>query len=85
MLSDKDFALRYGKGKTNATEQWIEQGESGQWTDVRWKWSDDCVKHAKDGARHTHLNIDFQVYPKSYAHDKFGKRAKVRIDTRSEV
>lgn len=58
VLPDDEFEMRYG-----SVQQWIEEGESGMWTDVRWNWSDDCIKKWKHGVRETKLNLDFKVQP----------------------
>ncbi len=76
-LSDRSFAARYG-----SVEQWIREGETGNWTSVRWCWSADCVKQAKHMAGNTRLNIDFQVYPQSYVAKRFDQQPRLRLDTR---
>lgn len=43
-IPDSEFTLRYGD-----INEWLEEGVTGQWTDVRWKWADDCSKRSIDG------------------------------------
>lgn len=75
-LADEDFALRYG----DATE-WAREGANGHWTDIRWRWSDDCVKRSKAASGFLGLNVDFQAYPASYA-KRFKGQPRLRLDTR---
>lgn len=74
-MGHRDFKRRFGD-----PWQWMTEGGTGNWTQLRWKWSDECVKRTKDGWGRTGLNIDFQIYPlvqiQSYAH-----KPKVRLDT----
>lgn len=66
-IPDNEFQLRYGD--VNA---WMDQGLTGIWTEIRWRWPDDCVKRSLDGMEATGLIIDFKVQPmaqyKGYAH-----------------
>lgn len=57
-IPDDEFELRYGD-----VNLWLQEGGTGLWTDVRWKWADDCVKKSLDGMRCTKLQIDFKVQP----------------------
>jgi hypothetical protein len=75
-LPDAAFARRYGP-----VEQWEAEGLTGQYTKIRWRWSDDCVKQSKHAASLTGLNVDVQVYPASYA-AHFKHRPRFRLDTR---
>jgi hypothetical protein len=75
-LADADFEMRYG-----VVDEWVKQGQSGYWTDVRWRWSDDCVKRSKAASAHLGLNVDFQAYPASYA-KRFKGQPRLRLDTR---
>lgn len=61
-LPDDDFARRYGD-----PEKWEREGSTGEWTDVRWRWSNDCVKRSKQESLALGLNIDLQIYPASHA------------------
>lgn len=76
-LSDYDFSLRYGD-----PGQWMTEGCTGEWTDVRWRWSDDCVKQTKRAARRTGLNVDFQIYPESHWNALYADSPRVKLDTR---
>lgn len=79
-IPDEEFELRYGK-----VGIWLQEGETGLWTEVRWKWADDCVKKSLDGMRDTKLQIDFKVQPMAqfngykYIHDSF---PPCKLDTR---
>jgi hypothetical protein len=77
MLSESDFARRYGD-----PQKWSDEGSTGRWTRIRWRWSDDCVKLSRDAWAHTRLNCDVQVYPKRHADLLYKKKRRVRIDSR---
>lgn len=77
-LSDEDFARRFGD-----PQAWETEGGTGKWTDIRWRWSDECVKRTKDGWRMTGLNIDFQIYPRSHVKLMYPRSLpRLRLDTR---
>lgn len=82
-LPDEEFGLRYGLAMNaeEAVKRWVEQGATGEWTNIRWRWSDDCVKRTKRAWKNTNLNVDFQVYPESYALAFYKTRKRVRLDT----
>lgn len=63
------------------TEEWVENRERGIVTRTYWRWVDECVKRSINGIRHTHLNIDFQVYP-DILWKKFRAEPRLRLDTR---
>lgn len=75
-LEDDDFGRRFGP-----VGDWNQEGLTGKWGRTRFRWSDRCVKDSKDAARHTGLNIDFQVYPASHWPHYRGK-PRLRLDTR---
>lgn len=75
-LSEEQWRKRFGD-----PWKWEEEGGSGKWTDIRWKWSDECVKNSEQGYRRTGLNIDFQIYPAAHAR-QYAHRPKLRLDTR---
>lgn len=77
ILPDAEFTRRYGD-----PERWAEEGSSGNYSRIRWRWSDDCVHKTRIGWKDTRLNIDFQVYPASHDRARYAKRRKLRIDTR---
>ena len=74
-MPDSDFEVRFGN-----VQDWVNEGGSGQWTDVRWRWSRQCVKDTKAGWYATGLNIDFQIYPKSHCRRLYAKFPKYRLD-----
>jgi hypothetical protein len=79
-IPDQEFELRYG-----SVQQWIQEGESGLWTDVRWIWSDDVVKKCLHGMKETKLQIDFKVQPETHFKEYANIHAAfppVQIDTR---
>jgi hypothetical protein len=76
-LADADFKARYGD-----PHKWEMEGCNGEWTDIRWRWSDDCVKRSKQLSAILGLNVDFQVYPRSYARKRFKGKPRLRLDTR---
>jgi hypothetical protein len=85
-LDDDDFAERYGNARPGAqiADQWEGEGATGEWTDLRWRWSDDCCKWSRRARRNTRLNVDFQVYPASYWDNHYQDLPRVRLDTREE-
>lgn len=76
-LPEADFEKRYG-----SVGKWMDEGGTGRWTRVRWQWSDDCVKGSRDGWERTRLNIDLQIYPRPYSRALYGKKRKIRLDSR---
>jgi hypothetical protein len=77
MLPDEHFRARYGD-----VQKWNDEGAIGNWTRVRWRWSADCTKQSRVGFRETGLNVDVQIYPASHARALYGKKRRVRLDTR---
>lgn len=78
ILKDKEFEKRFGN-----VEKWEIEGRLGTWTHIRWNWSDECVARSKRGWEISHLNIDFQIYPKHYSDNKYSKSLpKLQINTR---
>lgn len=77
MLPDEQFRARYGDPR-----KWEDEGAIGNWTRVRWRWSDDCSKQSKRGWAETRLNVDVQVYPASHARNLYQNKRRIRIDTR---
>lgn len=77
-LDDDDFKARYG----GTPAQWIEEGHTGAWTRVRWRWSSDCTKRTKHAWLLTSnsVNVDFQVYPMAYCLMRFANEPRVRLD-----
>lgn len=81
-LDDTDFALRYA-GAMNAEEaiiRWVSQGQSGAWTQLRWRWSADCTKRCRRAWKLTNLNIDFQVYPATWCAEHYANAPRLRLD-----
>lgn len=74
-LPDDDFTRMFG-----SVAAWEEQGNTGLWTDVRHHWSQECVKGSKEFYYRTGLNVDFQVYPETYALGVYRKRPRLRLD-----
>lgn len=62
VLSELAFTRRFGDPKT-----WQEEGITGRWTDVRWRWSNECIKQGLWASGYTGLNVDFQIFPDSAA------------------
>lgn len=58
VLTREDFERRFGN-----PDAWVDQGCTGAWDSVRWRWSEECVKESRAGYRNTGLNIDFQIQP----------------------
>jgi hypothetical protein len=74
-MSDEDFAVRFGDVDT-----WTTEGGTGEWTDVRWRWSRECTKTTKDGWHSCGLNIDFQIYPLSHV-ERVYPFERLQLDT----
>ena len=78
VVSDEDFRKRFGE-----PHEWEIEGVTGLWTNVRWLWADECVKRTMDGWYRCHLNIDFQVYPRTHAKMLYPPSARrIRLDRR---
>ena len=78
-LSDAEFARRYGN-----PERWETEGGDGQWTKVRWRWSDDCVKQSQRASANSGVLVDVQIYPERYVR-RFSGKPRLRLDTRKRV
>lgn len=74
-LANEDWIGRYG----GLAEWWEREGITGDWTEVRWRWSEDCTRTTKRAWAITMLNVDFQVQPATHFHSFRGR--KLRIDT----
>jgi len=57
-IPDDEFALRFGNAN-----KWMEEGITGQYTEIRLKWIDECIKRWKEAVIETNLNIDFKIQP----------------------
>lgn len=82
-LPDPLFALKFGLSyeTSRIVDQWIKEGSTGKWTQLRWRWSNHCVKRAAEGSSYTSLNIDFQVYPATYWKVYDGE-SRLRLNTK---
>ena len=75
-LADEDFERLFGD-----PQEWVLEGATGQWTDIRWKWSRACTKEAKNGWYRCRLNVDFQIYPASHVLLRYPDHfPKMRLD-----
>ena len=81
ILPNDEFDRHFGDHN-----KWMWEGTSGQWTEIRWKWSDACVKLSKQGYYECRLNIDFQIYPEEYADTVYPESSfpRMQIDTRGK-
>jgi hypothetical protein len=81
-LADDEFGRRYGGSMhpEAAVRKWIEQGLTGDWSPIRWRWSSDCTKRCKHAWKLTNLNVDFQVYPASWCEQQYGNEPRLRLD-----
>lgn len=75
-IPNAEFQRRYGD-----PNRWVEEGHTGQWTKVRWRWSDDCVKQSQRLSGHLQVLVDVQVYPQSFEGIFTGK-PRLRLDRR---
>jgi hypothetical protein len=80
ILPNEEFTRHFGD-----YEKWSHEGTSGLWTDIRWKWSDECVKLSKQGWRECGLNIDFQIYPQDFADLMFPLHSFPRMQVDSRI
>jgi len=76
VLDDPQFRRRYGD-----PDDWYHQGQTGAWTRVRWRWSDDCVKQSKRSSAVLGVNVDLQIHPRVMA-EAFKYQHRFRLDTR---
>lgn len=83
-LSDREFSRRYADGRKDGVSAWITEAQTGEWTAIRWRWSDDCVKRSKDWSRHCMgLNFDVQIYPATHWKALYRHSPRLRLDTRA--
>lgn len=78
IISDEDFERRYG-----SVDKWIDEGEDGLWTDIRWTWADDCIKKWQLGCDYTKLNLDFKVIPLKHHRKVYFGKPMYQLDTRN--
>lgn len=78
-LEDDDFAARFGDPET-----WRLEGNSGLWTAVRWRWSDECVKRSHQWSAKFRSTFDVQIYPASHWDDFYGNAPRLRLDSRED-
>ncbi len=76
-IPNAEFARRYGD-----PQRWILEGHDGQWTSVRWRWSDDCVKQSQQASANCGVLVDVQIYPEAF-NGIFTGKPRLRLDTRS--
>ena len=57
-IPDDEFTIRFGD-----VNEWCQEGVTGLWTEIRWKWSDECIKRWKEGSLECGqgYNIDFKI------------------------
>lgn len=75
ILPDESFEARYGSVARWRVDRW--NNDAGE---VTKKWSADVGKLADHVSRCIHKNVDFKVYPESYAAE-FANGEKVRLDS----
>lgn len=59
-IPDDEFTSKFGD-----VNKWIEEGLTGQYSEIRLKWIDECIKRWKEAVIETNLNIDFKIQPES--------------------
>lgn len=74
LLPDVEFEKLFGP-----VQQWVEEGRTGNWSEVRWNWSKYCTRLTHSGWEELGTNIDFQIYPESWAKHKHGREPKVLL------
>lgn len=79
-LPRKVFEAKFG----GSADDWYDEGSTGIWSNVRWRWSAECVRMSRQASERTKLNIDFQIFPPAYW-KHFAKRPRFRLDTRDRV
>jgi hypothetical protein len=76
ILPDDEFEGRYG-----SVAQWREDAWCSEWREPRQKWAKDMAKLSREISKIYVVNVDLQVYPKSYSDKYFSERERYRIDT----
>jgi hypothetical protein len=46
-------------------QKFVTEGRSGQWSESRWRWANDCVRIARLLANISGKNVDFRLLPES--------------------
>lgn len=83
-LSHKDFVRFFAPDREDfnaVAKQWEQELDSGEYTNLQWRWARECVRRTKAGWDQTKLNIDFQIYPARYW-KQFANEPRLRLDTR---
>lgn len=76
-LTNKAFSIRFGD-----PQQW-EYEAGGDWTQVRWRWADECTRATKSAWAWTRLNVDFQIYPALHVKKLYPSTLpRLRLDSR---
>lgn len=57
-IPDDEFTIRFGD-----VNSWYQEGLTGEYTEIRWKWAAECNKRWKEACLETELNIDFKIQP----------------------
>lgn len=78
VLPNDEFTLRFGN-----VYEWIKEGVTGNWTSIRWSWSEECIKRWKEGCIETDLNLDFKIEP-MMQHIGLKHLPSLRLDTYDE-
>ena len=73
-LPRAEFERRFGSVKA-----WEDEGITGAWTEVRWRWAEECRKRTAEGWANVRLNIDCQLQPPG-TWNKYGAEKRVRLD-----
>jgi len=60
-MPDEQFTRLFGDPL-----KWTIEGQTGRWTEIRYRWSDECVKRSREASRACSALVDVQIYPPSY-------------------
>lgn len=74
LLPDDKFEELFGP-----VRRWVIEGETGNWTELRWNWSRLCTKLTKEACEVLGANIDFQIYPESWARMEYGREPRILL------
>ena len=74
ILSDEAFEARYG-----SVQDWMAQGESGQWGEIRQRWAEECETITEQARRQLGIEIDFRIEPQSEVDRRYKDEPHLRL------
>lgn len=79
LISDWDFELRFGP-----VLEFLEEGQTGKYTEIRWSWARECSKQWRAGCSETGMNLDFKIISHTQ-HKQHGGKPVYRLDNNPNV